>query len=282
MDLNVLSRGRHRLKSLSPLEYCWVASNFASALHKDPNFNPSDNEIMSMLFMGYLDRFHFRINYTSVWLCCLIFSGDNLLLFRPTHRGDRKHHCSTARPEDIFEDITDPRPLDQLWNIPNFVTARLQSSLAFDAERPGSRIQTSIEFAFWEWAERIVDFRNSLHYARPSVVYHTIADESRGLQRQADRHCIAVIAGIFHYSEELGKSKSTEQDKYWDHDAFYYDGRHIEDDSMVARWADEDLAKGMDWVDDRTKQIALAAFKARKGEDIGKDGYQTGRMFCEP
>ena len=65
-------------------------------------------QIMAMLFSGYIDRYSYRISYSAIRLCCLIFEGNTLLVFRPRYLKDDVDFICRCAAEEAFHDS---RPL---------------------------------------------------------------------------------------------------------------------------------------------------------------------------
>ncbi|KAF2152628.1 hypothetical protein K461DRAFT_150315 [Myriangium duriaei CBS 260.36] len=274
MDVTVRSGGRHRLSSLTPMEYCWVASHFASGLRRDPNFAPTGSELTSMLFSCYLDRFHYKIDYSALILSVLIFHGNHLLVCYP--RTEVNGHVITWFSHNGATSTT-RREMQPRCCVPTFVTSRSHGSYGFNVDNPGRQVPSPIELVLYEWAERITGSIDRIDSLDPGVLYKTIPDDGTEYPRAADEHVLGIVAGVFKCDH--GQEEKT--DSNTDHDGLNFDAiryNYRMDSMMTAEWMTELQIHAVRWHSRTMKDLALAAFKAKRGTDMTESGYETGQL----
>ncbi|GAM85551.1 hypothetical protein ANO11243_035580 [Dothideomycetidae sp. 11243] len=239
---------------------------------------------MGMLFSGWIDRFSYRIDYSALWLMCLVFHCDRLMVCYPTpvpvdeaaERRERRSKGTSDRGR-ILRSINGNTAAPKECFIPNFGTSRNHSSTGFDEVNPGRRIQCSIERALWDWAGKITMLHDILSPGMPGILYKTIEDHGTSHPRYADKHVLGIVAGIFHLEgpPEVKFDPDAEIRRF-DLDAVHY-LEHNGD--LVAEWFTEEEAETSDWADLQMREVVKAAFRAKRGAAIHTRGYETGRMY---
>lgn len=292
MDLAPRTHGYYNLNGILPMQYCWVASNIASATHQNPQYKPHEDDVVGFSFSGQLDRYPYKINYSAVAISCLMFHRDRLLVcaYRPVPGDSRRIKLrNDLWRTELGKAVSADNPSKCF--VPQYVTSRIYPpDYGVPADtRINMRARSTIGQMLTAWAERITGEEGRTRVRNPGVIYKTVADDGSAYSNpdlpnsrrsSADMTVLAMIAGIF-------ECTARPQDRAPKDPRQTQDWVHLEDvpflpfqpgNRVQAVWLSEEEVAAENWVSPTVRELALIAFRVRKYDDIRKYGYEVGFM----